>query len=92
MAASTTVPAFPPPTGHISNFVDPVNHAHVIIACSTILLVIGVLTVAARVVSRTVLTDWRLGWDDCASPVGLCIQGMFIGVMESRLTVWPQGR
>ena len=58
-------PAFPPPTGVVSNFVDPVSHANGLIACNVFLLVVGFLIVAARVVARTVLTDWRLGWDDC---------------------------
>ena len=54
-----------PPTGVVSNFVDPVNYSLNLVTCNVVLLVVSVLVVAARIVSRTVLTDWRLGWDDC---------------------------
>lgn len=64
MAASIE-PAGPPPVGTTSNFVDPVNMAPNLIACNIVLLVVSVFVVAARILSRTVLTDWRLGWDDC---------------------------
>ena len=59
------IPALAPPPGVTSNFVDPVNHANGLVACNVVLLLVGILIVVARVVSRTVLTDWRLGWDDC---------------------------
>ena len=59
------VPAGPAPPGVSSNFIDPVNMAPNLVACNVALLVVSVLIVAARIVSRTVLTDWRLGWDDC---------------------------
>ena len=58
-------PAGPPPVGLTTNFVNPVNMAPNLVACNIILLVASVVIVAARIVSRTVLTDWRLGWDDC---------------------------
>ena len=58
-------PAGPPPVGTISNFVDPVNMAPNLIACNIVLLVVALFVVTARILSRTVLTDWRLGWDDC---------------------------
>ena len=56
-----------PPAGVVSNFVDPVNYSSNLVTCNIVLLVVSVLVVAARIVSRTVLTDWRLGWDDCNS-------------------------
>ena len=56
--------AGPPPFGVHSNFVDPVNYAPNLVICNVILLVFSTLLVAARVVSRNVLTDWKLGWDD----------------------------
>lgn len=58
------LPAGPPPLGAHSNFIDPVNHAPNLIACNVILLVVSTLIVGARILSRTLLTDWRLGWDD----------------------------
>ena len=57
--------AGPPEPGVNSNFINPINHAPNLIACNVILLVVSTLIVGARVVSRTLLTDWRLGWDDC---------------------------
>ena len=63
-------PAGLPPVGVSSNFVDPVNLGPNLVACNIVLLIVSVLVVAARIVSRTVLTDWRLGWDDCR----LCFQ------------------
>ena len=57
--------AGPPPPGVNSNFNDPIDRAPNLIACNVILLVVSTLIVGARVVSRTLLTDWRLGWDDC---------------------------
>lgn len=57
--------AGPPPPGVHSNFIDPINRAPNLIACNVILLVVSTLVVGARIVSRTLLTDWRLGWDDC---------------------------
>lgn len=59
------IPAGPPPLGVISNFVDPVDRAPNLIACNVVLLVASIIIVGARILSRTVLTDWRLGWDDC---------------------------
>ena len=62
--------AGPPPAGIISNFENPsADYSSQIIACNVILLVIGILFVSARVVSRTLLTEWRLGWDDCERAV-----------------------
>ena len=58
-------PAGPPPPGINSNYIDPTNYAPNLIACNVILLVVSTLIVGARIVSRTLLTDWRLGWDDC---------------------------
>ncbi|KAL8756858.1 MAG: hypothetical protein Q9184_004372 [Pyrenodesmia sp. 2 TL-2023] len=58
------IPAGPPPVGITSNFDDPVNKAGNLIACNVILLVASIIIVGARVLSRTVLTTWRLGWDD----------------------------
>ena len=60
--------AGPPPPGVNSNFIDPINLAPNLIACNAILLFVSTLIVSARVVSRTLLTDWRLGWDDCTCP------------------------
>ena len=60
-------PAGLPPVGVSSNFADPVNRAPNLIACNIVLLVVSVLIVGARLLSRTILTDWRLGWDDCTS-------------------------
>lgn len=60
-----TVPAGPPPAGVTPNFEDAVNKAPNLIACNIILLVVSVIVVGARILSRTVLTTWRLGWDDC---------------------------
>ncbi len=54
-----------PPAGVVSNFVDPVNYSSNIVTCNVVLPVVSVLVVTARIVSRTVLTGWRLGWDDC---------------------------
>ena len=62
---NSTQPAGPPPDGVISNFDDPMSHAGNLIACNVVLLTASVIIVAARIVSRTILTDWRLGWDDC---------------------------
>lgn len=62
-------PAGLPPPGVLSNFIDPVNRAPNLIACNVVLLVFSVLIVGARILSRTILTDWRLGWDDCKSPL-----------------------
>ena len=61
-------PAGPPPPGVHSNFNNPINRAPDLIACNVILLVVSALVVGARVISRTLLTDWRLGWDDCMFP------------------------
>lgn len=60
-----TLPAGPPPLGVHSNFNDPINRAPNLIACNVILLVVSTIVVGARILSRTLLTDWRLGWDDC---------------------------
>lgn len=60
------LPAGPPPAaGVYPNFIDPWNRAPSLIACNVILLVVSTLVVGARLISRTLLTDWRLGWDDC---------------------------
>ena len=58
-------PAGAPPAGIVSDFVNPVNYSANLVACNVVLLVVSSLVVAARIISRTVLTDWRLGWDDC---------------------------
>ena len=63
--ANATQPAGAPPDGVLPNFDDPMNHAGNLIACNVVLLTASVIIVAARIVSRTILTDWRLGWDDC---------------------------
>lgn len=63
------LPAGSPPVGMSSNFIDPINRAPNLIACNIVLLVFSVLIVVARILSRTILTDWRLGWDDCALPL-----------------------
>ena len=60
-----TLPAGPAPPGVQSNFIDPESRAPNLIACNVILLIVSTLVVGARLVSRTLLTDWRLGWDDC---------------------------
>ena len=65
--AAQIQPAGPPPVGTLSNFADPLNMAPNLIACNVVLLIVSVLIVVARILSRTVLTDWRLGWDDCLS-------------------------
>lgn len=62
---SQVQPALSPPPGMSSNFVDPVNMAPNLVACNVVLLTVSILIVGARVISRTILTDWRLGWDDC---------------------------
>ena len=70
------IPAGPPPPGVRSNFVDPFNRAPNLIACNVILLVVSAFVVAARILSRTLLTEWRLGWDDCMysfNDHGLCM-------------------
>ena len=54
-----------PPAGVVANLVDAVNCSSIVVVCNAILLVVSSLVVAARITSRTVLTDWRLGWDDC---------------------------
>lgn len=56
-------PAGPAPAGVSSNFIDPTNYAGSLVACNVVLLVVSILIVAARMVSRTMMTDWRLGWD-----------------------------
>ena len=63
------LPAGPPPVGISSNFFDPVDRAPNLIACNIVLLIFSVIIVGARILSRTVLTDWRLGWDDCMQPI-----------------------
>ncbi|KAL8896569.1 MAG: hypothetical protein Q9207_007648 [Kuettlingeria erythrocarpa] len=75
------IPAGPPPLGVISNFVDPVNKAPNLIACNVVLLVASIIIVGARILSRTVLTDWRLGWDDYTiilSLIGTAIFSAFV--------------
>ncbi|MCJ1454868.1 hypothetical protein MMC28_005221 [Mycoblastus sanguinarius] len=71
------VPAGPAPPGVSSNFIDPVNMAPNLVACNVALLVVSVLIVAARIVSRTVLTDWRLGWDDWTMVLALIGTAIF---------------
>lgn len=56
-------PAGPAPAGVSSNFIDPTNYAGNLVACNVVLLIVSILIVTARMLSRTVLTDWRLGWD-----------------------------
>ncbi|KAF6219693.1 hypothetical protein HO133_004162 [Letharia lupina] len=76
-----TVPAGPPPPGVHSNFIDPINRAPNLIACNVILLVVSTVVVGARIISRTLLTDWRLGWDDYTiimAFVGTAIFGSFV--------------
>ena len=58
------IPAGPPPPGVHSNFVDPLNYSSNLVACNVVLLIVSIFIVGARIISRTVLTDWRLGWDD----------------------------
>ena len=77
-----TLPAGPPPPGVHSNFIDPENRAPNLIACNVILLVVSTLVVGARLISRTLLTDWRLGWDDCM------FFFIFRGAMVSALTTF----
>lgn len=72
----SVTPAGSPPPGVHSNFIDPVNHAPNLIACNVILLVVSTLVVGARIVSRTLLTDWRLGWDDCTYCSYNCTLGL----------------
>ena len=71
------VPAGQPPAGVLSNYLNPVNYAPNLIACNIVLLVISVLVVGARLISRTVLTDWRLGWDDYMMIVALLGTAIF---------------
>ena len=83
-------PAGPPPPGVHSNFVNPVNHAPNLIACNVILLVVSTLVVGARILSRTLLTDWRLGWDDCTCLCHTCVRGMTgMANMQKTLSSWP---
>ena len=75
------VPAGPAPPGVMSNFSDPENYSSNLVACNTVLLIVSTLIVGARIVSRTVLTDWRLGWDDwtmVAALVGTIIFTSFV--------------
>ena len=65
--ASPIEPALPPPPGIVSNFLNPDDLGPHLVSCTITLTVIGCLLVTARIVSRTVLTSWRLGWDDCES-------------------------
>ena len=65
------VPAGPATLGVMSNFADPVDYSSNLVTCNIVLLVVSVLIVGARIVSRTVLTDWRLGWDDCTMVLAL---------------------
>lgn len=84
-------PAGQPPPGVNSNYIDPTNYAPNLIACNVILLVVSTLIVGARIVSRTLLTDWRLGWDDYTilmAFVGTAIFGSF--VIET--THWGLGK
>ena len=71
------VPAGPPPPGVLSNFVDPVDNGPDLIACNVVLLIVSIFVVIARMVSRTVLTDWRLGWDDYTIIMALIGTGIF---------------
>ena len=74
-------PAGPPPTGLNPNFEDPVNMAPNLIACNVVLLVVSIVVVVARIISRTILTEWRLGWDDyciVASLIGTAIFTAFV--------------
>jgi len=61
----TIQPAGLPPAGTISNFADPINLAPNLIVCNIVLCVASAIIIGARIVSRTILTEWRLGWDDC---------------------------
>lgn len=70
-------PAGPPPAGVLSNFDDPVSYAPNLIACNVVLLTVSIIVVGLRVLSRTVLTDWRLGWDDILMIVALVGTGIF---------------
>ena len=71
------VPAGPPPVGVLSDFIKPVNYAPNLIACNIVLLIISTFVVGARIASRTVLTDWRLGWDDLFMVVALVGTAIF---------------
>lgn len=71
------VPAGQPPPDVYSNFVDPVNNAPNLVACNIVLLIISTFLVAARLISRTYLTDWRLGWDDYSMIVALVGTAIF---------------
>lgn len=86
-----TLPARPPPPGVHSNFIDPINRAPNLIACNVILLVVSTLVVGARIVSRTLLTDWRLGWDDCmCSLLDACLSGMTRSAnLQKTPSLWP---
>ncbi|KAL8644856.1 MAG: hypothetical protein Q9210_007034 [Variospora velana] len=75
------LPAGPPPAGTVSNFDDPVDNASNLIACNIILLVVSIIVVGARILSRTVFTTWRLGWDDYTiilALIGTAVFGAFV--------------
>ena len=81
MTTGYVQPAGPPPLGTTSNFNDPVSFGPNLIACNVVLLVVSVLVVGARIISRTLLTDWRLGWDDYTmilALIGTAIFGAFV--------------
>ena len=58
------VPAYPPPPGMVSNFVDPPSLASAIIVSSSIIVGIMVLCVTARMYAKACVTH-TVGWDDC---------------------------
>lgn len=60
------IPAYPPPPGVVSNFVNPPSLATAIIVTSSVMVGVMVLCVAARMYAKAVVTH-TVGWDDCES-------------------------
>ena len=71
------MPAGQPPSGESSNFVNPANHGPNLVACNIALLIASTFIVVARLISRTYLTSWKLGWDDYSIIVALVGTAIF---------------
>lgn len=58
------IPAYPPPDGMVSNFINPTTLAPAIIITSSVMVAIMVLCVVARMYAKAYVTH-TVGWDDC---------------------------
>ncbi|KAI1464313.1 uncharacterized protein F4812DRAFT_462728 [Daldinia caldariorum] len=73
------IPALQPPTGTVSNFIDPTNRGPTYVAVASIFLGLATVFVGVRLWARCIIqrSPW---WDDLVCVIALLCQGAYCGL------------